>query len=347
MKSSIFVYMIFVKDLVNSDCVSLGESESSKKELDLSKFLKENEDVFIDDIPCELPPKRGDDDHFIELFPGSSPPNRPPYRVSQAQQEEILRQVNELVEKGMVRPSSSPFCSPILLVQKKDGTYHMCVDYRALNRITVKNRFPVPRVDDLFDKLQGSTYFSRIDLKSGYHQIRILHEDIPKTAFGTTFGLYEYLVMPFGLTNAPATFNRMMERIFRPHRRFTGVFFDDIIIYSKFLEEHKEHLQVIFQVLRENKLFINQKKSEFFLEEIRYLGHIISKYGIRMDSKKLKAINGWPEPRNLHELRSFIGMCAYYRRFIEKFSLIAGPLHDLTKKNIMYRPQKKTKPLRL
>ncbi|MCO5559564.1 hypothetical protein L7F22_013165 [Adiantum nelumboides] len=174
---------------------------------------------------------------------GTSPPNKPPYRVSQAQQEEIMRQVNELVEKGMVRPSSSPFCSPVLLVQKKDGTYRMCVDYRALNRITIKNRFPVPRVEDLFDKLQDSTYFSRIDLKSGYHQIRIVDEDIVKTAFRTTFGLYEYFVMPFGLTNAPATFNRMMERIFRPHRNFTGVFFDDVIIYSKTIEEHKEHLK--------------------------------------------------------------------------------------------------------
>ncbi|MCO5602448.1 hypothetical protein L7F22_056580 [Adiantum nelumboides] len=216
----------------------------SKEDLELSKFLNQFQDVFIDDIPGELPPKRGDDDHAIELIPGSSPPNKPPYRVSQAQQEEIMRQVNDMVEKGMVRPSSSPFCSPVLLVHKKDGTYRMCVDYRALNKITIKNRFPVPRIEDLFDKLQGSTYFSRIDLKSGYHQIRIVNEDILKTAFRTTFGLYEYLVMPFGLTNAPATFNRMMERIFRPHRNFTGVFFDDVIIYSKSMEEHKKHLQV-------------------------------------------------------------------------------------------------------
>ncbi|MCO5599560.1 hypothetical protein L7F22_053666 [Adiantum nelumboides] len=220
-KSSISTYMIFVKDSLNGVDETQVNENGMQVDLELFNFLNQFQDVFIDDIPGELPPKRGDDDHMIELTPGSSPPNKPPYRVSQAQQEEIMRQVNELVEKGMVRPSSSPFCSPVLLVQKKDGTYRMCVDYRALNRITIKNRFPVPRVEDLFDKLQGSTYFSRIDLKSGYHQIRIVDEDIVKTAFRTLFGLYEYLVMPFGLTNAPATFNRMMERIFRPHRNFT------------------------------------------------------------------------------------------------------------------------------
>ncbi|MCO5555335.1 hypothetical protein L7F22_008881 [Adiantum nelumboides] len=335
-KSSISVYMIFVKDSLSDVNKTQVNESGSQEDLELSKFLNQFQDVFIDDIRGELPPKRRDDDHAIELIPGSSPPNKPPYRVSQAQQEEIMRQVNELVEKGIVRPSSSPFCSPVLLVHKKDGTYCMCVDYRALNKITIKNRFPVPRIEDLFDKLQGSTYFSRIDLKSGYHQIRIVNEDILKIAFHTTFGLYEYLVMLFGLTNAPTTFNRMMERIFRPHRNFSGVFFDDVIIYSKSMEEHKKHLQVIFQALRDNKLFINQKKSEFFLQEIQYLGHIISKLGIRMDPSKLEVIKEWPNPRNLHELRSFIGMCAYYRRFIENFSLIAGPLHDLTKKNVKY-----------
>ena len=336
MKSSLSCYMVFVKESKEDACVLKEVENETKEELELSNFLHEFQDVFTDDIPRELPPKRGEDDHAIDLLPGTSPPNKPPYRVSQAQQEEIMRQVNELVEKGMVRSSSSPFCSPVLLVQKKDGTYRMCVDYRALNRITIKNRFPVPRIEDLFDKLQGSSYFSRIDLKSGYHQIRVVHEDIPKTAFRTTYGLYEYLVMPFGLTNAPATFNRMMEKLFRPHQSFTGVFFDDIIIYSKSLQEHKQHLKVIFQVLRDNKLYINQKKSEFFLKEIQYLGHIISQAGIQMDLEKLEVIKGWPIPRNLHELRSFIGMCAYYRRFIEKFSFIAGPLHDLTKKNVKY-----------
>ncbi|MCO5599657.1 hypothetical protein L7F22_053762 [Adiantum nelumboides] len=257
--------MIFVKDSLNGVNETQVNESGMQEDLDLSNFLNQFQDVFIDDIPRELPPKQGDDDHMIELIPGSSPPNKPPYRVSQAQQEEIMRQVSKLVEKGTVRPTSSPFCSPVLLVQKKDGTYRMCVDYRALNRITIKNRFLLPRVEDLFDKLQGSTYFSRIDLKSGYHQIRIVNEDIVKTAFCTTFGLYEYLIMPFGLTNALATFNHMMERIFRPHRNFTGVFFNDVIIYSKTIEKHKEHLKAIFQALRDNKLYVNQKKSELFL----------------------------------------------------------------------------------
>ncbi|MCO5594398.1 hypothetical protein L7F22_048428 [Adiantum nelumboides] len=223
-------------------------------------------DCFADEIPNDLPPSRGEDDHKIELIPGSSPPNRPPYRVSYAQQEEILTQVNELLKKGLVRPRSSPFCSPVLVVQKKDGSYRMCIDYRALNKQTIKNRFPVSRIEDIFDRLQGSTYYSRIDLKSGYHQIRIVSEDIHKTAFRTQFGLYEYVVMPFGLTNAPATFNRLMEKIFRKHSAYTGVFFDDIIVHSQTLEEHKKHLQSVFDELQANRLFVNGKKSEFFMK---------------------------------------------------------------------------------
>ena len=190
-------------DKVNNE----KEPQEQSEEVQLKSFINGYSDCFKDSIPDELSPSRGDDDHRIELIQGRSPPNRPPYRVSRAQQEEIMTQVNELLEKGMVHPSSSSFCSLVLLVQKTDGSYRMCVDYCALNKNTIKNRFPVPRIEDIFDKLQGSSYFSRIDLKSGYHQIKIVPEDIHKTAFRTQFGLYEFLVMPFGLTNAPATFN--------------------------------------------------------------------------------------------------------------------------------------------
>ena len=161
-------------------------------------------------------------------------------------------------------------------------------------------------------------------------------EDIHKTAFCTQFGLYEFVVMPFGLTNAPTTFNRLMEKIFCKHSAYIGVFFDDIIVHSHTLEEHKLHLQSVFDELRANKLYVNGKKSEFFMKEIKYLGHIISKNGILMDPKKLRVIQEWPPPRNVHELRSFLGMCSYYRRFIAHFSMIAGPLHDLTKKKVQY-----------
>ena len=193
-KSTLSAYLIFVKDSMPQDnSLSSNENDSSKEESSLKLFLDEYDDCFSDSIRGELPPSRGEDDHKIELIPGSSPPNKPPYRVSLAQQEEIMAQVNELVEKGMVRPSSSPFFSPVLLVQKKDGSYRMCVDYRALNKNTIKNRFPVPRIEDLFDNLQGSSYFSMIDLKSGYHQIHIVPKDIHKTAFHTTSVFMSFL----------------------------------------------------------------------------------------------------------------------------------------------------------
>ena len=239
---------------------------SPSLEQNIIKLLNKFENCFADSLPNSLPPPRPED-HTIDLIPGSSPPNQPPYRVSLVQQEEILKQVNELLEKGLIRPSTSPYCSPVLLVQKKDDTFRMCIDYRSLSKITVKNRFPIPRIDDILDKLQGASVFSQIELKSGYHQIRIAPEDV---------GLYEFLVMPFGLTNAPATFNRMMDRIFHPHRRFTRVFFDDILVFSETEEEHHKHFEIVFHELRKHKLFVNAKKSEFFLKEIHYLGHIVS-----------------------------------------------------------------------
>ncbi|MCO5612167.1 hypothetical protein L7F22_066429 [Adiantum nelumboides] len=232
MKSHLSAYLIFAKPV--------NESESNMSALDENRkaFLDQFSECFSNSLPEELPSERLED-HYIDLVPRSSPPNRPPYRVSAAQQKEITTLVNELLEKGLIQPSSSPFCSPVLLVQKKDGSWRMCIDYRALNKNTIKNRFPIPRIDDILDRLQGAGIFSRIDLKSGYHQTRIRPEDVHKTAFRTTFGLYEFLVMPFRLTNAPATFNRMMDRIFCSYKKFVGTFFDDMIIFSKDEEEHR------------------------------------------------------------------------------------------------------------
>ena len=339
LKNSVSAYLIFARERKES---SNSQPLLSHDENVKHKFLEKYEDCFTDELPDKLPPERLED-HRIELIPGSSPPNQPPYRVSLSQQEEIMKQVNELMEKGLIRPSTSPYCSPVLLVQKKDGTFRMCIDYRSLNKITIKNRFPIPRIDDILDKLQGASIFSRIDLKSGYHQIRIAPEDVHKTAFRTTFGLYEFLVMPFGLTNAPATFNRMMDRIFSPHRKFTGVFFDDILIFSHSEEEHREHLEKVFSELRKHKLQINAKKSEFFLREIHYLGHIVSHNQVRMDPAKVQAIQEWPTPTSVHDVRSFLGLCSYYRRFIRGFAHVASPLHDLTRKKVTFQWGRKQK----
>ncbi|MCO5592344.1 hypothetical protein L7F22_046345 [Adiantum nelumboides] len=280
MKKHLSAYLAFEREV--SDC---DESNLSLLIKERSMLLQQYSDCFSHSLPSQLPPERPED-HAIDLVPGSSPPNRPPYRVSAAQQKEIMSQVEELLEKGLIQPSSSPFCSPMLLVQKKDGSWCMCIDYRALNKNTIKNRFPIPTIDDILDKLEGAAMFSRIELKSGYHQIRIKSEDVHKTAFRTTFGLYEFLVMPFSLTNAPTTFNRMMDRIFRPHQQFVGTFFDDMIVYSKNEEKHRHHLAIVFKELRSHRLLINAKKSEFFLKKIHFLGHIISKDGVRMDSAK-------------------------------------------------------------
>ncbi|MCO5546973.1 hypothetical protein L7F22_000412 [Adiantum nelumboides] len=219
----------------------------------------------------------------------------------------------------------------------QSSSWPMCIDYRALKKNTIKSRFPIPIIDDILDKLEGAAMFSRIDLKSGYHQIRIRSKDVHKTAFRTTFGLYEFLMMPFGLTNAPATFNRMMDRIFRPHQPFVGTFFDDMIVYSKNEEEHRHHLAIVFRKLCSHRLLINAKKSEFFLEEIHFLGHLVSKDGVRMDPAKVEAIKSWPDLKTVHDVRSFLRLCSYYRRIIRNFTEIASPLHALQKKGVTFR----------
>ena len=218
--------------------------------------------MFQEDL-LGLPPIR-EIDFAIDLVPGTAPISKTPYRMAPAELKELKTQLQELLDKGFIRPSFSLWGAPVLFVKKKDGTLRLCIDYRELNRVTVKNKYPLPRIDDLFDQLQGASVFSKIDLRSGYHQLRVREVDILKTTFRTRYGHYEFLVMPFGLTNAPAAFMDLMNRIFKEFLdKFVIVFIDDILVYSRSREDHKEYLRITLQILKEKELYAKFKKCEF------------------------------------------------------------------------------------
>ncbi|GJR64078.1 putative reverse transcriptase domain-containing protein [Tanacetum coccineum] len=308
------------------------EKEPSKKQLQDVPVIRNFPEVFPDDLPG-LPPSR-QVEFRIELVPGAAPVARAPYRLAPSELKELSDQLKELLEKGFIRPSSSPWGAPVLFVKKKDGSFRMCIDYRELNKLTVKNRYPLPRIDDLFDQLQGSSIYSKIDLRSGYHQLRIREEDIPITAFRTRYGHYEFQVMPFGLTNAPAVFMDLMNRVCKPYLdKFVIVFIDDILIYSKTKGEHSEHLKIILDLLKKEKLYAKFSKCDFWLESVQFLGHVINREGVHVDPAKIEAVKNWPVLKSPTEVRQFMGLAGYYRRFIEGFSLIAKPLTKLTQKN--------------
>lgn len=287
--------------------------------------------VVFESLPPGLPPER-EVPHRIELQPGTKPTSRAPYRFSKFEEEECARQLKQYLSMQHIQPSKSPWGAPVLFARKKNGGLRFCVDYRALNDATVKDKFPIPRVDDLLDRLHGSTVFSKLDLAQGYHQVRIAPEDVYKTAFTTPFGHYEFRVMPFGLCNAPATFQRLMNSTLRMHLgKFCMVYLDDIIVYSRSAKQHERHLDCVLEALADAGFKTQKSKCEFGLQEIEFLGHVVSAHGIKMDSGKLQAMQDWPVPASVKDVRGFLGLLNYYRRFIDHFAEKALPLTELTK----------------
>ena len=316
-----------------SNEIRIDQDKQAKRPYELESVLEEFKDVFPKELPPGLPPIRGIE-HQIDLIPGAPLPNKAAYRSNPEETKEMQRQIEELMTRGYVRESMSPCAVPTLLVPKKDGSWRMCIDSRSVNNITIKYRFPIPRLDDLLDELHGSKLFSKIDLMSGYHQIRMREGDEWKTTFKTKLGLYEWLVMPFGLTNAPSTFMRLMHEVLKPFLgKFVVVYLDDILIYSKNLHDHLNHLTSVFEVLREKKLYAKLEKCYFLVPSVTFLGYVVSKDGVSVDHSKVEAIKTWPIPTNLSEVRSFHGLASFYRRFVKNFSSIVAPMTECLKKD--------------
>ncbi|GJQ93120.1 putative reverse transcriptase domain-containing protein [Tanacetum coccineum] len=311
------------------------KKKSKEKRMEEVPVIRNFPEVFPEELPRLPPPRQAE--FRIDLVSRAAPIARAPYILAPFEMKELSIQLQELLEKGFIRPSSSPWGEPVLFVKKKDGSFRMCIDYRELNKLTIKNRYPLPRIDDLFDQLQGSSVYSKIDLRSRYYKLRIKEEDIPITAFRTRYGHFEFQVMPFGLTNAPVVFMDLTNRVCKPYLdKFVIVFIDDILIYSKDEEEHGKHLKIILELLKKERLYAKFSKCNFWLDSVQFLGHVIDHSGVHVDPAKIEAIKSWAAQTTPTEVRQFLRLVGYYRRFIEGFSLISKPLTKLTQKNKKY-----------
>nr|GEY69609.1 putative reverse transcriptase domain-containing protein [Tanacetum cinerariifolium] len=316
-------YPVFLANITTK----MIKDKSEEKRLEDVPIVRDFLEVFPEELPGLSPTRQVE--FQIDLIPGAAPVVRAPYRLAPSEMKELSDQLQELSDKGFIIPSSSPWGAPILFVKKKDGS--LCIDYRELNKLTVKNRYPLLRIDDLFNQLQGSSIYSKIDLRLGYHQLRVREADIPKTAFRTRYGHYEFQVMYFGLTNAPAISMDLMNRVCKPYLdKFVIVFVDVILIYSKNEQEHREHLKLILELLKKEKLYAKFSKCEFWIPRVQFLGHVIDSRGIYVDPAKIESVKDWASPKTLTEIRQFLGLAGYYRRFIEGFSKIAKPMTKLT-----------------
>ena len=310
-----------------------AEDEEQHKHLgEVAQILEEYKEVF-QDLPPGLPPDRGSP--FIINTGDNAPVSGKGYRLTPKEKDQVESQIKDYLAKEWIRPSQSPYAAAILFVQKKDGSLRMCVDYRGLNKTTVKDKYPLPRIDDLVDKLFGATVFSSLDLQSGYHQIRIAEQDVHKTAFITPQGLYEYRVMPFGLCNAPSAFQRHMNMMFS-HLPYAVVYLDDILVFSKSQTEHQGHLRTVLSILKENHFYAKLSKCSFYQTSTKFLGFVVDKDGIRMDPDKVSAVVNWPLPTSASELSSFLGLSNHYKRFLHDYSRKIAALSELTHNNRPY-----------
>ena len=306
---------------------------------DIEHVVQRYADRFPVDIPTGLPPHRAGISHAIPLKPGEqNPPSRKPFRLTPAEKTEVEEKLRDLLEKGWIRPSHSPYGAPVLFVKKKDGGLRMCVDYRPLNKQTVKNKYPIPRIDDTLDCLQGAKFFSSLDLQQAYHQVRLKEEDIEKTAFITHKGQYEYRVLCFGLTNAPATFQALMNRVLQPYLgKSCLVYMDDVLVYSKTAAEHVQHLKEVLQCFRDNQLYCKLSKSHFAMKEVSFLGQVVGRDGIKPNPAKVQVLLEWPAPTNVHDLRCFLGLAQYFSKFIPGYASMTTCLQALLRKNAIWQ----------